>query len=325
MRTLARRAPATIALCACCVLLATRTAAQVEHAEPASVRLDVPDCLGVSGDEVRRLVALELAPRLRVDASDGAAAIVGSVTCGERVQIVIDDPERASPLQLALDLASAPEPARARLLALSIAELIATSRLERSPELELERAREADAAASSEPASEPARAWRMWLGPGLSRVGSPAVTLLGIEGGASYALGPVVMIAELQARWGDADTLAAEVGVRTYSAALLLSPRLSLGAFDFTAAPGVRLGHARLVGRPERAELRGEALSGVWFGPLIGAAVQYRFTTWAAARAALELGYVARPVRGLDEQSRRLLELEGAWASASLGAALLLP
>ena len=323
MKTLARRAPAILVSCACCVLLATRAAAQVEHGEPATVRLDVPDCLGVSGDEVRRLVALELAPRLRVDAGDGATAIVGSVTCGERVQIVIDDPERASPLQLSLDLASAPEPARARLLALSIAELIATSRLERSPELE--RAREADAAASSEPASEPARAWRVWLGPGLSRLGSPALTLLGIEGGASYTLGPVVMLAELQARWGDADTLAAEVGVQTYSAALLLSPRLSLGAFDFTAAPGARLGHARLVGRPERAELRGEALSGVWFGPLIGAAVQYRFTTWAAARAAFELGYVARPVRGLDEQSRRLLELDGAWASASLGAALLLP
>ena len=320
---MARRLPATIALCACCVLIATSVAAQVEPGEPATVRLDVPDCLGVSGDEVRRLVALELAPRLRVDASDGAAAIVGSVTCGERVQIVIDDPQRATPLRLSLDLASAPEPARARLLALSIAELIATSRLERAPELE--RAREADAAAGSEPASETARTWRVWLAPGLSRLGSPALTLLGMEGGVSYALGPVVMLAELQARWGDAAAVAADVAVQTYSAAVMLSPLLSLGAFDFTAGPGARLGHARLVGQPERADLQGRALSGVWFGPMVGAGVQYRLSSWAAVRAALELGYVAKPVRGLDEQSRRLFELDGAWASASLGAALLLP
>jgi hypothetical protein len=133
-----------------------------------------------------------------------------------------------------------------------------------------------------------------------------------------------VLLAELQARWGVAETLGAEVAVQTYSAGLALSPRLSLGAFDFTVGPGVRLGYARLTGRPERMDLQGAALGGAWLGPTVGASAQYRIAPWAAVRAAFELGYVTKPVRGLDEQSQRLLELRGVWTSASFGAALLL-
>jgi hypothetical protein len=42
-------------------------------------------------------------------------------------------------------------------------------------------------------------------------------------------------------------------------------------------------------------------------------------------RGGAELGYVAKPVRGLDLDEGDLFELGGVWLSASLGVALLLP
>ena len=168
-------------------------------------------------------------------------------------------------------------------------------------------------------------AWRLWTAPGLSRMGEPALLLFGVDLGASLTLGPGVVLADLQARWGAKDMLPAEVGVQAYSASVALSPALSAGVFDVTIGPGVRLGYARLSGRPDQAMLEGRSLGAAWFGPLAATSVQWRLAPWAAVRAAFELGYVAKPVRGLDEQSQRLLELRGVWTSASLGAALLLP
>jgi hypothetical protein len=308
-------------------LLAAR--AHAAPPEPATVRLHVPDCHGVSGEQVRSLVALELAPRLRVDSSHAGAEIVGEVTCGpDRVRIEIHDPQQAAALRLELDLAAAPAQARTRLLALSIAELIATGRLERAPQPAQPPAEEEDAVAeppASESEAEAPASWTVWAAPGLSRMGEPGLTLYGLEAGADYALGPALLLAQLQARWGAADTLAAEVAVQAYSASFALSPRLSLGAFDFALAPGVRVGHARLAGSAEQPDLQGATLSGAWLGPCVQAGLQLRVTTGAALRAGFEFGYVTQSVRGLDHESRRLLELDGVWLSASVGAALLLP
>jgi hypothetical protein len=350
---------ASIVLCGALSLLCARAFAQPE---PATVRLHVPDCHGVEGEQVRSLVALELAPRLRMGARKAGAEIVGKVTCDpRRVRIEIHDPQQALPLRLELDLAAAPPQARTRLLALSIAELIATGRLERAwlrpqapgedaaamkaaadqaaeraaaEKAAAERAA-AEKAAEEEAAEEEAAAesavgrsrpaWTVWAAPGLSRMGEPGVTLYGLEGGAGYALGPALLLAQLQARWGAADALAADVAVQAYSMSFALSPHLSLGAFDFALAPGARLGYARLSGTAAQPDLQGASLSGAWFGPCVQAGLQLRVTSSAAVRAGFEFGYVTQSVRGLDHASRRLLELDGVWLSASVGAALLLP
>ena len=104
-------------------------------AEP--VVLNLPDCLDAPSADVAKLVALELAPRLRVvpAADAGARALLAAtVACppGKRAQLTVHDPTRATPLRVELDLARTAPEARTRLLALTLAELIATSRLERS-------------------------------------------------------------------------------------------------------------------------------------------------------------------------------------------------
>jgi hypothetical protein len=55
------------------------------------------------------------------------------------------------------------------------------------------------------------------------------------------------------------------------------------------------------------------------------ASVGYRASSTIGVRAGAELGYVAKPVRGLDLDEGDLFELGGVWLSASLGVALHLP
>jgi hypothetical protein len=112
--------------------------ARAEAPSPEPVVVDVPDCLDVRGQDVEQLIALELAPRLHVLAEPGEAlagrVLTATVRCprGAAVELVVDDPQRSAPLRSELDLARTAVPARTRLLALALAELIATSRLERA-------------------------------------------------------------------------------------------------------------------------------------------------------------------------------------------------
>ena len=63
------------------------------------VALEVPDCLGVKGEEVEKLAALELEPRMRVVGSATASALVGRVRCGDggRVELRIERDRRHRP------------------------------------------------------------------------------------------------------------------------------------------------------------------------------------------------------------------------------------
>src|SRR6202008_4007620 len=57
---------------------------------PPEVALEVPDCFGVKGEEVEKLVALELEPRMRVVGAGTPRALVGRVLCpggGARVEL----------------------------------------------------------------------------------------------------------------------------------------------------------------------------------------------------------------------------------------------
>jgi hypothetical protein len=113
----------------------TRGATGPSNAEP--VVLVVPDCLDAPSADVTKLIALELAPRVRLVPAPRRGAprlLTATVVCptGARARRSVDDPTRTVPLRVELDLARTPPEARARLLALSLAELIASSRLERS-------------------------------------------------------------------------------------------------------------------------------------------------------------------------------------------------
>ena len=98
------------------------------------MRLSIPDCEGASGAEIAKLVGLELAPGLATVLDDASPATLhATLQCADgRALITVVDPARAQPLELSLSLVETHSEARERFLALAIAELIATSRLERS-------------------------------------------------------------------------------------------------------------------------------------------------------------------------------------------------
>src|SRR4051812_19340037 len=115
-----------------CALWCAQAAAQSAAAGAADVQLSIPDCEGISGEEIAKLVRLELAAQ-HTPASDAVsdAGTRAAVSCSaERATITVVDPRRTSPLVLELALDATPPEARARFLALAVAELIATSRLE---------------------------------------------------------------------------------------------------------------------------------------------------------------------------------------------------
>jgi hypothetical protein len=115
-------------------------AAPAQAAQRPPLRLTVDPCVGLARPAVRRAMAIELP--LLTDAPPGPTAPASEVTevkvtCRERlVEIRIDDPLTKKTLSRAVDLQSAPEDGRARLLGLAIVELLEASwtELERNPQ-----------------------------------------------------------------------------------------------------------------------------------------------------------------------------------------------
>jgi len=285
---------------------------------PPHVALEVAEqCLGASGARVKELVALELSPRMRVvGQGDG---LVGEVRCEAPAAVLeVREPERTEPLRVRLDLAAAAPEARERLLALALAELITTSQLEHTPK---------DPAPAAQPPAQPdepsqnARAplFELWVAPSLSLAGAPIASSWGGELGVAHALGPLILAADFQAHFGQNDRAASDVAMRLLStSALLMVPLIDSGA-QLAIGAGLRLGHATLFARSHRASLQAEDLSGVWLGPALRAALSLPLLAPARLRFALESGYLARAVVGLDEQGVDRMALRGAWFVASLG------
>jgi hypothetical protein len=106
--------------------------AQPRAAGPDVIQLDIVDCAQVSGTRVREIVAIELAPRrvLGVGSADPAATHA-SLSCRAGIaQISVDHTKLTAPLWLEIALQDLDPPARSRLVALAIAELITTSKLQ---------------------------------------------------------------------------------------------------------------------------------------------------------------------------------------------------
>jgi hypothetical protein len=299
-----------------------------------SVRLEIRDCGEVRGDDVRALIALELAPRLRIAAPDEAQpALSASLRCdgGDIASIAVSAAGDASPLRLEVELSKAAPAARTRLLALSVAELIATRRLQHQepvaqPTARAEPAQE-DASAQDAPAQdEPERAaLRLWIGPGLARAAAPATTLLGASAGIARTFGPFALSGELQALFGSAELSDANIAVQALSARVALAPQLALGAVVLSAGAGVRAGHVKLTAESQRSELVGDSFAGLWFGPVALAAVDVDVAPPGSLRFAFETGYVVRGVAGQDALSQHtLLAMRGVWVSALAAVALAL-
>jgi len=309
------------------------TSVAAAQAEPRAVALEVPDCMGAAGSEVKHLVALELAPRMRVSET---SQLTGSVQCGSSLAIVaVDDPARAEPLRVEVALAAAAPKARARLLALTLAELITTSQLEHAPapspapEAPADEAAQADddddADADESSSSGRAPALHLWITPSVSIAGTPTTPLIGGDLGASHVLGPVAIAFDLQARFGQSDDTNAETAVRSLSASLAVMPLILNDGVQLSAGAGLRVGHIAMTASSLSAGIEGVTHSGVWLGPAALAALHVPVLGVTALRFAFEAGYFARSVVGLDERAADQLAFRGVWLSTSIGLALRMP
>lgn len=302
------------------LLAASRAVAQDA---PRAVVLDVPDCMEVLGSTVKELVALELAPRMQVVAASTEPTLTGGVQCSVPVLLTVVDPARAEPLYVDLDLAAAAPLARPRLLALTLAELITTSQLERPPAV---RTAEPEATQpepdDGDDGARESPALQLWVAPSLSIAGEPALPMVGAELGVAYALGPVLLALDGQARFAQSDRSSSDVAVRALSAGLAVLPVLLDDGVQLAAGAGVRAGHAALTATSHDPDVAAADVLGLWLGPMAVASLHLPLSPGLAVRFALEGGYFARPAIGFDQAGNERIALRGPWLSLGAGLAL---
>jgi hypothetical protein len=319
---------------AACALPCARARADEPAADAAAVQLSIPDCAEIAGAEITGLVALELAPKSSPAAGATPPEPTRSPTraalrcTGLHATVTVASPERATPLVLELDLTDTKSEARPRFLALAIAELIATSRLEqsdprtpRTPPRPPPAPPAPPAPRAPDVAPEPPATTRLELSAaaGASRGFDPALFAPALALGAAQRWSALALGVELTLERAQSTTTQAVATAHAVSLGASPAWRVDAGPLDFGFSLGVRGGHAWLAGTPRRAQLSGHTLTGFYLAPIAGSVVQLRVTAHWAARLALECGYVLTPIRGLDADRAALLALRGLRTSGMLG------
>lgn len=285
-----------------------------------SVRLSVPDCEGISGAEIAKLVTLELTPHVQI--SDDGEVTAAMRCSGARAEISVDDPRRSQPLVLSLPLTDARREARPRLLALAMAELIATSRLERPPALEPKPDPEAEpeeAEDGADPDGPPGPSSGFWLGGGVVRGLKPAAWSPAFGVGAAHSFGLIELAADIGFEWSSRRTTQADLTTTALSLALLPGLRFGAGPITLSVAAGLRAGWGRLGATAREAGLQGGSVSGLFLAPIGQLTARVAFAPRWRLRLAFELGHVTKPVHGNDADKLRMLELSGWRAGGWIG------
>jgi len=288
-----------------------------------SIRLELDDCEEVSGTSVRELVVLEVAPRaVLAYGSAEPAATRAELTCEAGVAaIVVEEAGRSSALRLEVTLSDLARPARLRGLALAVAELIATSRLQPTAAV-VEPVQEVAADSYAPPVlSEPARSGvQLWLGVGATRLAQPSmlgpVGALGVVG----YWGAFALTSDLRFEHAQMSQGVAELQLNAGSLALAPAWRLHSSSADLLIGAGVRAGFATLSGKSNDPTLTADSVTGFWLAPALQVSVQVRLARRWALRVGVEGAYVTRTLRGLGADGEAVLELRGLSLAAVVGA-----
>lgn len=295
-----------------------------------SVQLRIADCGEVSGQQIEKLVELELRSRenLSLELDGSGAGLRASLACsGDAAVITVEDPTRGAPLVLEMQLAQTRLEARPRLLALAIAELIATSRLEHVPVAaaanEDEKNDGAERSREEEPSDEADRARvSVWLAGGLASEFQPRHWAGIFAAGASFSVARFSVDAELG--FEGATETSSQANVRARAASLALAPSFALvrDACEWRIGIGARASYAWLQAVAREAALRAGTVSGVVIEPFVTTTLVAPIASTWFVRVALDLGYVAKPLRGVDADDRSVLEVKGIRAAVLLGLGL---
>jgi hypothetical protein len=293
--------------------------------EKPRVSIAVVDCDDALAREAQRIAAIELRAAL-VDAAPDDATTQVTATCRDQsANLRVVDPTTGKSVERSVALSQAPSTARARLLALAIAELVAASwaELENNPEPR------APAAAPLAPAAARAAA-RGVIAPmpiELAVVadahflasrdlipGGGARTKMWISPTFFLRFDALVHYAELSREAGTiALTMPSMSGALGASfGAASLQPSVSLGA---------RAGYAWMSGVPGSGATTGYREHGAWVGPELAV----ELSAWPRARVhpmlSLSVGAHVLGVRGTVSGGRDVMATS-LWSALSLGAAV---
>jgi hypothetical protein len=329
------RAGAAPALWLCLVAFAfsarARAEAPAQEGGGRAVMLDNAACAVLPAEALRELVALELAPRplLAPDQTGAAeAAISAQLVCsGTQAALRVEDTRRGEQQELTLDLAETMPSARTRLVALAISELVA------SLELEAQASPAQPKPAAKSPAAPHARGsaavegrGHAWLAAGLSRAGEPAMLGWCLHGGTLWYIAklPLALQADVFGTRAEQTLGAGQVTAWTLSGSLSLALGLRRPWIETALGAGFRVGYASLAGRPtaEAPATAPGSVHAAWWGPVLSGSLLVPVYRRLGIRAALDLAYIAKPVRGLDATGATAYALERFALLASLGLGL---
>ena len=307
-----------------------------------AVGLDVEDCSSLRGDEIARLVALELDAPVTTAAAAGEQITRVRVVCVDsRIEITVFESLTGTQMKRTVALAANEKNVVARLIAIAASELVITSWIELTlprpsvasattpaPSPELRRAAEERAYRHLPPRASSgyllllANAVGPFTGIGLSWGGG---LRLGWTPGSAPA--PDVDVRLVRRLGADLDLGVArtEVGsalgtaqISMWSTALRASLRLYRGRAWLDAGAGGRVGLARMTAVPfDPAVARGGTLAGTWGGPLAYVGVGVRIWRFVVAMG-IEAGAVLRDVSGLVDDGTSI-SVSGRWLSGTVG------
>lgn len=280
------------------------------------VRLVLSDCETASASQITKLVTLELASQFTLTrGAEPAATLTATLACSaQRAVIRVQDVRHPKPLELVLPLSDTRREARPRLLALAVAELIATSSLELE---RTSRAPESFVRRTAPPQRQ--RVLSLGLSVGGVRAFEPTLWSPGVRLDAAHSFGRWSLHADAQLDSGSRDTSAAALAARVLSFGIAPALKLFEGRLAAYLGVGLRAGAVWLSARSRQPGLDGRTLFGVLIAPFVWSALELQLSPRWYLGLALELAYVLKGVSGLDAANKPLLELSGLRAAAWLG------
>jgi hypothetical protein len=308
----------------CLVTIAGHADAQ-PRAEKPRVSIAVVGCEDTLAREAQRIAAIELRAALVEETPDAATTQVEATCTAETVAIRVVDPTTGKSLERSVALWITPRRARARLVALAIAELVTASwyELERNPEpkappvvpLAPERAREAARAVIARlPVEFAAVADANLLASGDWVVGG------GARGEVWIAPGIFLRFDGL-AHYADLARPSGTVALTMASASAALGASFDAAWLQPRASVGVRGGYAWMSGVAGGSATTGYHEEGPWGGPELAVEA----AAWPRAHVhpvlSLSAGVHVLGVRGTVNEGRDIM-VTGLWGGLSLAIAV---
>jgi hypothetical protein len=301
------------------------------HAENSQVPIHQRDCPDEWQEPLVKLIDLELQSLLeerpRAQLSDVRSVTV-SCTVDRIVVTVISTKGKIYNRTLTRDLDEQDAAAQPRVVALTAAELadsiwlVAPRPAKEAPPRPYRHLRVAG------------QRWVLLVGGMAELLGKPSLVGLGAELAVEHYALPMLAL-RLQARGSfarSADRDGTEIRARSWTgvaSALFGEHATEQGQrWSWGFGPGVRVGWAQIVGIPVRStvacpspsgcDLQGDAVHGIWFGPVLTGRLAYIWSNAVVLALSVEGGLVTRSIIGADSAGTALFGYDGPWLGAGL-------